>query len=541
MFRSLFCAALVTTACTEPTAGPSDDGLDAVAAELSPIGQDVLAALRTSHAESRGQTWDVGTDNSFDADWVVQTPLASYWGTPASSLPIVSTCAGDPACDPDFDLIECSAQSDCRFGGICTSVAATVDHPGAAARQLCVGHSDAIYDQIYDLLVQANNSIEISSLAPPDGRFEAAVRNALTYLASANRSVRVRYIYGAILGAALIEDPRTPDQVLASLVRDVEAGTGLRVAVAELRDGPESWDHAKIIAIDGTKAIVGGHNMWTRHYLETAPVHDLSMQVTGSAAFHASEFADVLWRHACHPPADLGSVALVDGSPDASVGCDPTPLVAPPAGTGTARVLTVGRLGALGDNAADDAIVALVDASQSSLRLSIQDVGPVGAGNPWPEPYLRALAAAAGRGVDVQIVMTNLNARPDGLSAGSSSYSNGWTPADVVQQVAAYASAHAEVMAGADATTALCSHLHVATLRQGADDTWPNGATFANHAKLAIVDDAAFYLGSQNWYPANLFELGYIVDDAAITHQLLDAYFTRAWTASSRDVVSACP
>ncbi|HEV7558476.1 MAG TPA: phospholipase D-like domain-containing protein [Kofleriaceae bacterium] len=532
---------LVTTACTEPTAGPSDDGLDAVAAKLSPIGQDVIAALRTGHAESRGQTWDVGTDNSFDADWVVQTPLASYWGTPASSLPVVSTCSGDPQCDPDFDLIACSAQSDCRFGGTCTTVAATVTHPGAAARQLCAGHSDAIYDRIYGLLVQANSSIEISSLAPPDGRFEAAVRNALTYLASTGGSVRVRYMYGAILGAALIEDPRTPDQVLASLVRDVESGTGLRVAVGELRDGIESWDHAKIIAVDGTKAIVGGHNMWTRHYLEAAPVHDLSMQVTGSAAFHASQFADVLWRHACKPPADLASVALTSGFPDATVGCDPSPLVAPAVGTGTGRVLTVGRLGALGDNAADDAIVALVDASQSTLRLSIQDVGPVGAGMPWPEPYLRALAAATGRGVDVQIVMTNLNARPDGLSAGSSSYSNGWTPADVAQQVAAYATAHAEVMSGADASAALCTHLHVATLRQGTDDLWPNGATFANHAKLAIVDDAAFYLGSQNWYPANLFELGYIVDDPATTRQLLDAYYTPAWTESSRDVVSACP
>jgi phosphatidylserine/phosphatidylglycerophosphate/cardiolipin synthase-like enzyme len=85
----------------------------------------------------------------------------------------------------------------------------------------------------------------------------------------------------------------------------------------------------------------------------------------------------------------------------------------------------------------------------------------------------------------------------------------------------------------------LCSHLHVAALRQGADDTWPSGATFANHAKLAIADDATFYLGSQNWYPANLVELGFIVDDAAATQQLRDGYFTKAWTESARDVT--CP
>ena len=61
--------------------------------------------------------------------------------------------------------------------------------------------------------------------------------------------------------------------------------------------------------------------MWTRHYLEAAPVHDLSMQITGSAALHASQFVDALWRHTCTPPVELGSVAR-RGFPDASVGCD---------------------------------------------------------------------------------------------------------------------------------------------------------------------------------------------------------------------------
>ncbi|MEP6861505.1 MAG: hypothetical protein ABJE66_12840 [Deltaproteobacteria bacterium] len=84
----------------------------------------------------------------------------------------------------------------------------------------------------------------------------------------------------------------------------------------------------------------------------------------------------------------------------------------------------------------------------------------------------------------------------------------------------------------------LCAQLDVAALRQGTDDAWPNGATFANHARLAIVDDAAFYLGSQNWYPANLVELGFIVDDAAVTQQLRDGYFTQAWTSSARAMAS---
>ena len=293
--------------------------------------------------------------------------------------------------------------------------------------------------------------------------------------------------------------------------------------------------------MDGKTALVGGHNMWTRHYLEAAPVHDLSMQISGSAALHASQFAAALWRHACQPPVALGSVATTSGFPDASVGCaeshDPAPIA-----TGTTRVVTVGRLGALGDNAADDAIVALLDAAHATLRLSLQDIRPVGFGDPWPESYLRALASAIGRGVDVEIVVIeHLDARPDGLAVGSAAYSNGWTPMDLAQRVAAYAVANPDVMAGANVASAMCGHLHVAPLRMGPDDVWPNGATLANHPKLVIADDAAFYLGSQNWYPANLFELGYIVDDATATHQLVDAYYAKVWSASSRVAVSVCP
>src|SRR5262249_13832862 len=158
--------------------------------------------------------------------------------------------------------------------------------------------------------------------------------------------------------------------------------------------------------------------------------------------------------------------------PDASVGCDATALVAPPQAAGTTRIITVGRLGALGDNAADDAIIAMLDAARSTLRLSLQDIGPYGADLAWPDRYLGALVGALAGGVDIELVMTNRNARPDGLSAGSSSYSNGWTPCDVAHHVADYATAHPELMSGVDPLAAMSSHFHVATLRQGPDDAW---------------------------------------------------------------------
>ena len=508
---------------------PGTTPVDPIEEQFSPLGKEVIAALH-AHDHSRGLTWDIGSDDELGSGWVMQTPPAATWGQAVATLVIPTSCTGSAACEPDFGLIQCNAQPDCVFGGTCTPVAATVRRPGEPMRSLCVGHSDAMYDRIYKMIVGAQQRVEITSLGAPDGRFTAALRNAMTFLSHSGRSVRVRYLYGAVYG-----DSYSTDDVLASLVRDVDPASGLRVGVAALRDGPEDWNHTKMIAIDGAVALVGGHNMWTQHYLETAPVHDLSMQVNGSAAAHASRFADALWRRVCGPLTTIGSEGDISDFPSGAKVCS-EPYDLPVAqGTGSTRVITIGRLATFGDNASDDAILALVGAAQTTLRLSLQDIGPVGVGNPWPEEYLQALVAALGRGVDIELVMTNLNSLPGGLTGASASYSNGWTPQDVVAKLRDYAAAHPDLVpANTTTSSMLCSRFHVTTLRPSADDRWPDGASFANHAKLVIVDDAAFYIGSQNWYPSNLPELGYIVDDPAMTQQLMDAYYNQAWQQSKR-------
>ena len=493
-----------------------------------------------------GRTWDFATDGRLDAGWVLQSPLAEYWGTSVADLPIAQPCDGDAACDPDFGLIACTSQSDCTHGGTCKAVASTVTAPGMDPRSMCVGHSDALYDDIYEVIRDTKSFVDITSLSPPDGRFEAAVRNAVTYLSNkADSKIRVRLLYGDIIMGALVGDGRGTDDVLKSIVRDVAPSSHVRVTVGEYRDGLESWDHAKIVSADGATAIVGGHNMWTKHYLQKNPVHDISMKVHGSAAAHASHFANELWAFTCHRTGFVG-YANVSDFPAGGKGCSEPFAMKPAAGqagAGSTKIVSVGRLGAVGDEAADDAIVALVNSAKKQARLSLQDIGPPSelgiAIASWPEPYLRALVAAVGRGVDVELILSNKGAVPGGLLATSATYSNGYTAGDVVKKLAAYAHAHPDLVpAGADVAALLCSTLHAATLRPSADDAWPDGAGFANHAKLAIVDDRAFYMGSQNWYPANLAEFGYVVDDARATAELLAAYYTPAWQASSRTAES---
>jgi len=415
-------ASLVLGACSASTGEDEASGEAVTEAQFSYVGQAVLQSLRSKHADMRGRTWDFGGDNTLDAGWVLQTPLPQYWGTSVADLPVAASCDGDAGCDPDFHLYTCASQDDCTAGGACTAVAATVSKPGQSARSLCVGHSDTMVDAYYQTIIQAKSFVDITSLTPPDGRFEAAVRNALTYLSHSGSSIRVRLLYGDIIGGEFIGAGATPGDVMKSLTRDVDPKSGLRLAVAEYRDGFSSWDHAKIVSVDGAQAIVGGHNMWTKHYLDKNPVHDISMRVKGSAAAQASHFANELWSYTCGG-AGFGGWTSVSNFPKGTQGCsEPFALPARQAG-GKARIVSEGRLGAIGDEAADDAIVAMVDSAKSTAWLSLQDIGPPGALGikiaAWPERYMHALVAALGRGVDVRIVLSNKNAVPGGLSAGS--------------------------------------------------------------------------------------------------------------------------
>ena len=57
-----------------------------------------------------------------------------------------------------------------------------------------------------------------------------------------------------------------------------------------------------------------------------------------------------------------------------------------------------------------------------------------------------------------------------------------------------------------DAHPKLSKNLHIATLRNNGKTSWADGRPMANHGKVLIVDDFAYYVGSQNMYAANLAE-----------------------------------
>lgn len=63
------------------------------------------------------------------------------------------------------------------------------------------------------------------------------------------------------------------------------------------------------------------------------------------------------------------------------------------------------------------------------------------------------------------------------------------------------------------ATRAACRSLAVAPFRLSSLATWPGGGAPGLHAKVIAVDDSAVLVGSQNAYPNQLQEFGYIIED----------------------------
>ncbi len=497
---------------------------------FSHVAQAALAVLDDMHSDEFGVTWDFAGDAQFESDWIVQSPLAEHWGESVDSLVVAEECLESPGCNVDFGLRECESDLDCTGGGICGALHATVAEPGAMAAQLCLGHSDLVLDQWYNTMVEAEVIVDITSLSPADGRFEAALRNALTLLSHSEEPPRARLLFGHIIGL-----PMDTEEILESLTRDIAAESSMQVFVGGYRIGFDSWNHAKIVAVDGQHLLEGGHNMWTGHYLTSGPVHDLSMRLEGGAAADAQRFVNRLWEYTCEDHSITGWTtrhARPEGlDPCPARWLDPRPSRAFETGV---RTVSVGRLGGLGANPADDALLAMVEASTESVRLSIQDLGPVGVGpitiGDWPQATLGAFARAMVRGVDIEIVLSTPNSVPGGLGSASANYGNGWTTEDVVDAMLVWFEDNTGLLPlGTTAEEVLCDHFRPAVVRVSDEATWADEVNIGNHAKFFIVDDVAFYLGSQNLYEADLAEWGVIVDSPEMTAEILTEYWDPMW------------
>jgi phosphatidylserine/phosphatidylglycerophosphate/cardiolipin synthase-like enzyme len=532
-----------------PQAGPA--GMDEVIAHfgidaLKPeSGRPLLLQAEAELAKSdplaifRGVTYGLSDGNRLPGGWLVQTP--KVWGMAAASLPFLPLDC--PGCDPDLRLPVCSARCP---AGRCAPLAASVTRPGARPARYCLGHSDALLDLVYDLLSSAQQSVDITLLQPPaDHRFLAALRNAVTLLAHSGRAVTLRFLVGSY--------PPEGTHTLAflkELVRDATAvrESRLMLYAASMRPCeppacPSSWNHAKIVAVDGRRALVGGHNFWTQDYLLDAPVHDLSMRIDGPAVRAAHAYADALWRFACaNSQAGTAneSYVYVAGRAFIDTGCLPTLMLPPAAGrSGAVPVLSVARLGSgiVTDfaNQSQLARTLLLGAARRSIRMVQQDVAfalPGGEKPSWPNSDLERIADLLAAGGEVFIVLSN-----QGATGTEGGYSNGTPIEDVARHIRTVTAVRTGI-AEPQLSRLLCAKLNLAPLRFGPDSSWPGNRPIGVHAKFWMIDDRIFHIGSENLYPVDLQEFGYIVDARAAASEIRRDYWDPLWRWSKLAAIS---
>ncbi|MCX4744141.1 phospholipase D-like domain-containing protein [Kitasatospora sp. NBC_01287] len=523
---ALAAPAPATPAPVAPAAAPSATSPSASAASATPHLDAVEQTLRQVSPGLEGTVWQRTDGNALDAPagdpggWLLQTP----------------GCWGDPSC---------------------------ADRPG----------SQALLAKMTANIAAATRTVDISSLAPlPNGAFEDAIVAGLKSAVASGHQLRVRILVGA---APLYNINVLPSSYRDELVAKLGPAAGsvtLDVASMTTARTAFSWNHSKLLVVDGRSVIAGGINDWKADYLETAhPVTDADLALSGPAASTAGRYLDTLWGWTCRNSGPLSAAWFAASN---GAGClatleqdaDPAP-----AATGSVPVIAVGGLGVgiqavdpassfqlppvsapvsgpatacgplnLPDrtnadrdyatvNPQESALRALVASATSHIEISQQDLN--GTCPPLPRYDARlydALAAKLAAGVKVRIVVSDPANRG---AVGSGGYSQITSLSEVSDVLLDRVSAvTGQDRAGARAT--VCQNLQLAAFRAAPGDRWADGHPYALHHKLVSVDGAAFYLGSKNLYPAWLQDFGYVTEDQAAAAQLDARLLAPEWQYS---------
>jgi CSLREA domain-containing protein len=462
-----------------------------------------------------------------------------------------------------------------------------------------------LLNKITSNIAAATNSVDMTTLGcpvlpgagcdpMPDGAFKTAIASGLRQ-AAGNHRIMVRILSGA----ALFERATGVDGWLSGLKKQIgpnAANITFQLGVMTtstagkrpFKSYTPSWNHSKLIAVDGRTVITGGVNAFNEQYVNTpAPVTDAVMAVRGPAAASATFFINRLWGWACtHITysifADEGASVYPKGSCVATI----TPLA--PEKAGHLDMLEVGGLGvgiqskdptstfqlppvrqvqdakcdihgADADlvngpapyaaqardyytvNPEETALQAMIATARQSITFSQQDLyggclylfGPVASKQPLGDlRMMDTLATKMIQDVKVRIVISTPGA-PDYSDMSKMSQLSDLLRKRIALQTGSLASAE-QVM---DRT------LQYASLRSSNQATWKGGkcdkqtCLYALHTKLIVVDGKVFYIGSKNAYPAFLQDDGYYVEDPAAVAHITSEFLDPEWRYSKADAV----
>ncbi|MER6776002.1 MULTISPECIES: phospholipase D-like domain-containing protein [unclassified Streptomyces] len=443
--------------------------------------------------------------------------------------------------------------------------------PGCWGDDKCTARpgTEQLLSKMTQNISQATRTIDISTLAPfPNGAFQDAIVSGIKSSAARGNKLKVRVLVGAAPVYHLNVLPsKYRDELVAKLGADAR-NVDLNVASMTTSKTAFSWNHSKLLVVDGQSVITGGINDWKDDYLETAhPVADVDLALRGPAAASAGRYLDELWSWTCQNKSNIASVWFASSN---GAACMPTMAkdtapATPAAAPGDVPAVAVGGLGVgikrndpssafrptlpsapdtkcvvgLHDNTNADRDYDTVNPEESALRtlissatrhieISQQDVNATCP--PLPRYDIRvydALAARMAAGVKVRIVVSDPANRG---AVGSGGYSQIKSLSEISDTLRDRLALLTGDQGAAKAT--MCSNLQLATFRSSQSPTWADGHPYAQHHKVVSVDDSAFYIGSKNLYPAWLQDFGYVVESPAAAAQLNAQLLAPQWQYS---------
>ncbi|MFF4222573.1 phospholipase D-like domain-containing protein [Streptomyces sp. L500] len=515
LHRLASCAAVSAVALAALPAAPAF-----AASSATPHLDAVEKALREVSPGLEGDVWERTEGNRLDASaddpagWLLQTP----------------GCWGDDKC---------------------------ADRPG----------TKRLLAKITENISQAKRTVDISTLAPfPDGAFQDAIAAGLKAAVASGNKLKVRVLVGAAPVYHINVLPsKYRDDLKARLGKAADSVT-LNVASMTTSKTSFSWNHSKLLVVDGASAVAGGINSWQGDYVGTEhPVTDVDMALTGPAATSAGRYLDTLWTWTCRNKSNVANVWFTSSGGDCMPTMEKDANPAPAARTGNVPVIAVGGLGVgikdsdpssafrpqlptapdtkcvvgLPDktnadrdydtvNPEESALRALVASAERSVVISQQDL------NATCPPIARydirlydQLAAKLAAGVKVRIVVSDPANRG---AVGSGGYSQIKSLAEISDTLRG----RLALVTGdqGKARAAMCANLQLATFRSSDSAKWAEGHPYALHHKLVSVDSSAFYIGSKNLYPSWLQDFGYIVENPEAAKQLENKLLDPEWTYS---------
>jgi len=456
--------------------------------------------------------------------------------------------------------------------------------------------ADDFYSRIADLIEDTQYTFSMSTLAFSTHDETGSHNLVRYYLAPAIRHLHdatpavgpkplLRFVFAK---NAIFYDHIS--EVMADLTANMPTGTPWRVhiAVATVGDAlvyTSPWNHTKIAVSDYRHAIVGGMNMdldyilpvdhdndfirtnWT--YWEGRPpyipggltlvrhLNDLSMQVEGDAARAAGVYFDKLWRRAIDPmwphlsnDCKTSWKWYIGPLPYDDCPLDELPPIIVPnytindqhnifgLGRGHTEWDAVNDL----DFTADEALFAAFDEAEETIYIS-QHKLTLHTGfysgiyvDAFSDILKQKLREAILRGVRIKVAVSE----PWGMP-----------PSDKVDFVynafieELYDAAKQEYGWGTPSQElqvyqALC-RFELGPYSLPLYD-WNDSVLYHIHDKFVMVDERAFYVGSQNLYPTGikstegwwgfspeLNEFGFFVDDVVLANQMLTQYWQPIW------------